>query len=563
VIDPENVVKFPAADDQELCRLRAEAEKLADMPEVERTYYLPKRAGAFGVPVKELQNFVRAVLNERARRTAADHLAKDKAERARVAAQEQERRDLDRIRAEERKIAEREKHRQAKEAEREQRKVGKELERKVRLKAKTFGNLARLPVARHADGLAKLAERLGEDAAGLHQEFKDFLGVGSGEASKTEAWPEPVDAAALLRECRDKVRRYVTLQEHQRTAAVLWAAHAWLYDQDVPTHSPMLAATSAEPDSGKSTLVAVLGRVVPRFSLNIEMTGPSLYRHVDAVKPTLVIDEADDLFMRRSDLKHVINAGWTRGAKIARQVNIDGVWVTAYFDPFTPKAISLLGRNLPPATRTRCIEIRMLPKRSDEAVEPFNQLDDEEFAVLRRKFARWAADNAAALKGAKPTLPSGLNNRAAANWHLLLAIAELAGAPWPKLAREAAERLTRGGRRPSDGVRLLAALKAMFAGGVKEITSEKIVENLRGDPTSVWADFNHGGAITQRQVAHLLDAYDVHPAPLHPTGRKDFARRGYRAAQFVDVFARYVPDDPIIRSPQGAGKRKAKLRKRR
>jgi hypothetical protein len=189
----------------------------------------------------------------------------------------------------------------------------------------------------------------------------------------------------------------------------------------------------------------------------------------------------------------------------------------------------------------------MQMKRKDEQVEEFNQLDDAEFAVLRRKFARWAADNAAALKDARPIMPTGLNNRAAANWKLLLAIAELAGGPWPARAREAAERLTRSGRRPSDGVRLLAAFKDMFAGR-QEITSEDVVTELRKDPTSIWVDYNHGGPITQRQVAILLDAYDIHPIPLHPTRRKDFARQGYKLDQFVDAFTRYLPADPIIQS---------------
>src|ERR1700741_3701274 len=93
-------------------------------------------------------------------------------------------------------------------------------------------------------------------------------------------------------------------------------------------------------------------------------------------------------------------------------------------------------------------------KLKTEKVEQFNQLDDAEFAVLRRKFARFAADNAAALNDAKPIIPSDLINRDAANWWLLLAIAELAGGEWPKRAREAAERLTRRGRRPSEGVQL-------------------------------------------------------------------------------------------------------------
>ena len=110
----------------------------------------------------------------------------------------------------------------------------------------------------------------------------------------TEPWPEPVNIADVLQALSDKIAKHVVMQEHQLTAAVLWEAHCWLYDHDVPTHSPILAATSADPDSGKTTLVVVVGRASPRFSLNIEMTGPSLYRTVDATsrrwystKPTI------------------------------------------------------------------------------------------------------------------------------------------------------------------------------------------------------------------------------------------------------------------------------------
>ena len=352
------------------------------------------------------------------------------------------------------------------------------------------------------------------------------------------------------------------MQKHQLIAAQLWTAHTWLYDYQVPIHSPILAATSAEPNSGKSTLVAVVGRASPRFSLNIEPTGPTLYRYVDATKPTLAIQEADDLFTRKSDLKHIINAGWTRGPKIPRQVNIGGVLHTVEFDPFTPKAIDLLGRNLPRTTRTRCIELRMRPKLKTEKVEQFNQLDDAEFAVLRRKFARFAADNAAALKDAKPIIPSDLINRDAANWWLLLAIAELAGGEWPKRAREAAERLTRRGRRPSEGVQLLAAFKNIFATGRKEIPSENVVAELHKDPTSIWAEYKHGGPITQRQVAHLLDAFDIDPVVVHPSKRSNSSPRGYKASQFVDVLKRFLPTDPHIRTRLDVKQRKKTAKQR-
>jgi putative DNA primase/helicase len=260
-----------------------------------------------------------------------------------------------------------------------------------------------------------------------------------------------------------------------------------------------------------------------------------------------MIDEADDLFIRRSDLKHIVNAGWTRGnAKIPRQVSGQ----TVYFDAFCPKGIALLGRSLPRALRalrSRCIELRMVPKRPNEKVESFNYVDDPAFAVLRQKCARWAADNAGRLKDdAKPTMPSGLNNRAAKNWHLLLAIAELAGGTWPQRSREAAERLSRSGRRPSDGVQLLAAFKQFFTESRQTTaTSEEFVAYLLRDPTSIWVDHNRGGPVTQRQIAHLLgaDTFDIYPQPLHPTRRGNFARRGYKLEQLEEACARYLRTD--------------------
>jgi hypothetical protein len=558
-----NVISLPPPssfeDDERLRRVKAAAERLANQSEVERSFFLPRRAEEIGVSDKALKSAVTAVLHEWARRTAAERLEQDRERKRQQDQRAAEQREFDRIRKEEAH----EQRRLAKERAKEAERATREAERKNNEKAKAFGNISRLPVARHDKELARLAARLCEDIAALRKQFEEFTGVGGGEVSteKTEPWPDPVNTAELLQECSNKICRHVVLQEHLLMTTVLWTAHTWLYDHNVPTHSPILAATSAEPDSGKTTLVGAAGRMSPRLSLNTEITGPSLYRFVDKVKPTLVLDEADDLFTRKSDLKHIVNAGWTRGWKIPRQVSLGGVWRTVDFDPFTPKAIALVGRNLPPATRSRSIELRMVPKRADEKVEEFSYQDDAEFAVIRRKFARWAADNAAALKQAKPIIPAGLNNRAAANWKLLLAIAELAGASWPAKARKAAERLTRSGRQPSDGVRLLAAFHEWFATGRSEITSEDVVAELRKDPTSIWAEHNRGAPISQRQVAHLLDAYDIHPVPLHPTKRKDFSRQGYKLTQFVDTFARYLPAHLIIQSPKPSKRETATKRR--
>jgi putative DNA primase/helicase len=167
------------------------------------------------------------------------------------------------------------------------------------------------------------------------------------------------------------------------------------------------------------------------------------------------------------------------------------------------------------------------------------------------------------LKEAKPFIPSGLNNRASANWKLLLALGELASGSWPKRAREAAERLSRSGRQPSDGVKLLAAIKVIFAEtGITVIASEQLVAELIKDQTAIWAGYNRGGPITQRQVAHLLRPYGIEPDTVHPSKRSWESLKGYKLAQFEDAFTRYVPADPDIRTPTPASKPKLQSSKK-
>jgi putative DNA primase/helicase len=229
--------------------------------------------------------------------------------------------------------------------------------------------------------------------------------------------------------------------------------------------------------------------------------------------------------------------------------------VTVFFDPFCPKIVGLLGLKMPRPLVGRSVIIKLWPKKPDETVTDFEHIDDEEFATLRRKAARWAADNATAAKELKPPLPAGFNNRLAANWRPLLAVAELAKGTWPEQAREAAERLSRTNRKPSWGMQLLAALRDMFTGR-NEITSEEIVATLTADPDSIWLEYRGKGPITQRKVADILSEYDVHPLRgIHPTKRSDMTRNGYRASQFNDVFARLLPADPHIRTLTGKGKK--------
>ena len=77
---------------------------------------------------------------------------------------------------------------------------------------------------------------------------------------------------------------------------------------------------------------------------------------------------------------------------------------------------------------------------------------------------------------------------------------------------------------------------------------QQVVQELLADPNSPWHEYRGRGPITKNQVAALLRDYDIRPVVVHPTKRADFSRHGYRAAQFEDAFARFLPHEPNIRT---------------
>jgi hypothetical protein len=245
--------------------------------------------------------------------------------------------------------------------------------------------------------------------------------------------------------------------------------------------------SSAEKDSGKSTLLGVLGFIVPRAYPTVELTGPGLYRIVDLLHPTLIVDEADKLFARKNDLLHICNAGWSKGTKVTRIVS----GFPREFDTFCPKAIGMKGLNVPDTLASRGIIIKMWPKREEEKVDDFRYQDDETFAALRRKAARWARDHGDKVAAAQPAMPIGFSNRTAANWKMLFAIAELAGCS--KQAHRAAIALVVKRRgQSSEGLRLLAAIREVL-GSAAMITSAELVKKLIADGNAEWCEFRARG----------------------------------------------------------------------
>jgi hypothetical protein len=356
---------------------------------------------------------------------------------------------------------------------------------------------------------------------------------------------EPVDGGALLEALIGTIRGYVFLSEDQAVVVALWIVFSWLHEREAfATHSPLLFVTSAERDSGKSTLLGVVNFLARRSLQSVDITGAALFRSLAKWQPTMIIDEADDALKDNIDLRSVINSGWTRGQGVIR-CHPD-THEPERFSTFAPKVVGMKGRALPDTTLSRSIVITMKPRRLHdprEATADFSHCDTEMFAGLRSRLMRWAADNAEALAKAEPEVPAAFHNRRRANWVPLLAIAEAGGGGWKEAGEKAALAIEAIADTfdPSIGVQLLRAIRDAFeARAADRISSASLISDLVADETGPWATYNRGKPISQRQVASQLKSYGIRPDTIR-IGEGTI--KGYLFAWLGEALTRFCSSD--------------------
>src|SRR4029077_13795278 len=127
------------------------------------------------------------------------------------------------------------------------------------------------------------------------------------------------------------------------------------------------------------------------------------------------------------------------------------------------------------------------------------------------------------------------------NWEPLLAIADLAGNEWPRLARTAAGELTADSEAEAESkkVRSLADIRAVFEElAVDRLPSATLVAELAKDADGPWAAYGRRGkSITQRQGAGLLSDFTTPPgAAIKPRNIRTDGKvpKGYARDDFAD-----------------------------
>ena len=348
----------------------------------------------------------------------------------------------------------------------------------------------------------------------------------------------------MLSEIVAAVTSHVVMAKASADAFALWAVHTYAVDAFPIT--PRLAIMSPEKQCGKTTLLDVLACLVrrPLPTANASMSG--VFRAVEMVQPTLLLDEADRFVTNQNEeLLGILNSGHRKGGSVLRTVGDDHE--PRMFSTFAPCAFALIGR-LPDTLDDRSVTIELRRRTAGEAISPFRLDRTEHLHTLARKAARWAADNIENLRKADPDV-GDLFNRVADNWRPLLAIAELAGGAWPRWAHEAAASAAKRSSESSLGIELLADIQDIFARRKTDrLPSAALAAELALVEGRPWAEWGKTGKpISQNALARLLKKFKANDdIPIAPEKIRvgDQTPNGYHLTQFEDAFARYLSSTP-------------------
>ncbi len=220
-----------------------------------------------------------------------------------------------------------------------------------------------------------------------------------------------MSGAIILEDVRGFVRRFVVLSDGQADTVALWIAHSHV--SDVFSCTPYLAITSPEKRSGKTRLLEVLDLLVREPLPTANISDAALFRVIDDRQPTLLIDEVDAVFSRKSpreELRGILNAGYRRGAPVHRMGGANNTTLQT-FSVYCPKAFAGIGDCLPDTISDRAIPIRLKRRTRGATIERFRHRDVSPAGQgLRERLEEWLEPQEDVLLDSRPDLPDELDD---------------------------------------------------------------------------------------------------------------------------------------------------------
>ncbi|MCQ2028803.1 DUF3631 domain-containing protein [Stutzerimonas zhaodongensis] len=361
---------------------------------------------------------------------------------------------------------------------------------------------------------------------------------------EVEPWPEKVNGADLLNELVEAIGRHVIADKETIRAAALWATFTWLID--AVQVAPIANITAPEKRCGKTVMLSVLGKLAYRPMQVSDIATAALFRSIELWAPTLLIDEVDAFLRDNEEARGILNAGFTRdSAYVIRCVGDDHM--PTKFRVWGGKALCGIGK-IADTLADRSIPLRLRRKKPGEQAERLRYSDPATWDRLRSRIARFADDNAITIGAARPAIIEGLNDRANDCWEPLLAIADVAGGDWPRIARQSAIALHGVEEEsPSIGAELLADIKAVFdEKRASKMFSSHLLDALNANDEAPWATWNRGKPITPRQLKTKIEEFGIKSHQVRIGS--ETGKMGYDRSDFVEAWDRYLSGDTPLKT---------------
>ena len=195
----------------------------------------------------------------------------------------------------------------------------------------------------------------------------------------------------LIEKARSFIHRYLEISPEFEQIAAYYVPFTWLYDRFYEL--PYLRAIG-DYGSGKSRFLQTIGSICcrPIFTGGATTTAP-IFRTLDEIKGTLILDEADMRFSDKTiDIIKILNMGYQKGGTVLR-MRPDSEDVRA-FDVFSPKIIGMREMFSDRALESRFLSETMgrTTLRPDIPIRLGRAFDDDA-RELRNQFLMWRFRN--------------------------------------------------------------------------------------------------------------------------------------------------------------------------
>jgi hypothetical protein len=353
--------------------------------------------------------------------------------------------------------------------------------------------------------------------------------------------------------------RFVAAESTLLEIAAIWTLHTHAFPAF--TFTPYFVATSAEKGSGKSTLLSVHKTLARSPLKTASISAAALARGVEEDRPTVLLDEYDIQLNPKLNedaglLRGILNDGFHIDGSYTRMVGNGTNMHRHTFSTFCPKALAGIGQ-LDDTIASRSL-IERLKRVSQGEVEPFRPYGmslaakklHEELEALRLRAAKWGSRHLEQIANFNPVCPANFTSRQRDVSEPLIMICGILGGEWPDRIEKALKELfaAPAAEDTSQKVRLLGHIRKLFLDKYdvkedctepdkKQLRTKDLLAALHAIEDAPWARWDRGNGLDGNGLSRLLRDFDIRSQSI----RDPETCRGYKLADFLDSFGRYLP----------------------